>query len=179
MRRQTPPRAPSPRTWILAVMASIPACSAAIPRSLSSVIVVMTYIGVSSSLIRIGHSAVPASQPARSASRIASIPSYAKQVTAMSARHCCVNPSDSRGRVRSAALSSPRGSTNERPSDHQTADMWRCALCAPAIDKTETCDCLWNAHRPAGLWGCALCAPPRLSSAPPCLCAARRSNERG
>mmetsp|Transcript_5218 Transcript_5218/g.13051 ORF Transcript_5218/g.13051 Transcript_5218/m.13051 type:complete len:260 (-) Transcript_5218:312-1091(-) len=60
--------------------------NSAIPASFSNVMVLSTYMGGAISLILMGLCSVPVAMPAKSASRMASIPSYVKQLTSTSAR---------------------------------------------------------------------------------------------
>ena len=59
-----------------------------VPISLSSVILVMTYIGGAINLIFIGASVLPTLSPASNASLIASMPSYVKHVTSILLPNC-------------------------------------------------------------------------------------------
>lgn len=64
-----------PFCLMVCVMTSMAALSTSIPRSLSSVMLVMTYMGGAMSLMRTGTSGEPRFSPARRASRMASMPS--------------------------------------------------------------------------------------------------------
>ena len=74
-----------PFALINTAIASIAVLSVSTPISLSRVIVVITYMGGAISLIFTGASATLLLSPSRSASLMASMPSYVKQVTSMSA----------------------------------------------------------------------------------------------
>lgn len=74
-----------PLALMSTAMASIAVLSVSTPISLSNVIVVITYIGGAISLILTGASATLLLSPSRRASLIASMPSYVKHVTSMSA----------------------------------------------------------------------------------------------
>lgn len=69
-----------------AVMTSIALVNVSTPNSLSRVTHVMTYIGGAINLITTGASRTPVASPSARPSLIASIPSYVKQVTSISAR---------------------------------------------------------------------------------------------
>ena len=74
-----------PLALMSTAIASMAVLKVSTPISLSRVIVVITYIGGAISLILTGASATLLLSPSNSASLIASMPSYVKQVTSMSA----------------------------------------------------------------------------------------------